>query len=253
MGELGLICLLLYTVTSLVVGTRLLARARRSRGWPEFLMGLTYTAAPGLGYPLVITAVLWPTREASLTATVVGQILVIFGCSAFMIFNAKVFRPSAGWALSLAYVGVSVIVAGGCAVILAHVSTADLALAVDRGRSGTAAMLTALGAGYAWTAFEGIRYNRMLRKRIALGLAEPIVANRFLLWALAGIVATLWNTVSVYYLLSGANIGTHPVPLLATSLGGLFSAVLQVLIFMPPARYVRWIESDRAARAMATA
>ena len=253
MGELGLACLLVYTLTSLVVGTRLIARARRSRGWPELLMGLTYTTAPGLGYPLVITAALWTTRAASLTSTVAGELLIIFGCSAFMIFNAKVFRPSAGWAMSLAYIGVSVIVAGGAAVILAYLSSADTALAVDRARSGTAAILTALGAGYAWTAFEGIRYNRMLRRRIALGLAEPIVANRFLLWAIAAIVATVWNSVSVYYLLSGANIGTHPVPLLATSLGGLVSAVMQVLIFMPPARYVRWIERDRAARALAIA
>jgi hypothetical protein len=252
-GELGLACLLLYTVTSFVVGTRLIARARRSRGWPEFLMGVTYTAAPGLGYPLLITAPLWPTREASLGAVVVGELLIMTGCSAFMVFNAKVFRPTAGWAMSLAWVGVSVIVAGGCAVILAHVSTADAALAVERARGGTAAMLTALGAGYAWTAFEGLRYHRMMRRRIALGLAEPIVANRFLLWALAGIVATAWNTVSCTYLLAGANIGTHPVPLLATCLGGLVSAVLQVLIFMPPARYVRWIERDRAARALATA
>ena len=253
MGELGLVCLLLYTVTSLVVGTRLIARARKSRGWPELLMGLTYTAAPGLGYPLLITAPLWGARDASLAVSISGELLVMFGTSAFMIFNAKVFRPSAGWAMSLAYVGVSVIVAGGGAVILAHLSTTEAALIAERSRGGTAAMLTALGAGYGWTAFEGIRYNRMLRKRIALGLAEPIVANRFLLWALAGIVATAWNCVSSYYLIIGANIGTHPVPLLATSIGGLVSAVLQVLIFMPPTRYVRWIERDRQARELATA
>jgi hypothetical protein len=153
----------------------------------------------------------------------------------------------------LAWVGVSVIVAGGCAVILAHLSTGEVALAAERARGGTAAMLTALGAGYAWTAWEGLRYHRMLRRRMKLGLAEPTVANRFLLWAFAGIVATVWNTVSAYYLMRGANIGAHPVPLLATSLGGLLSAFLQVLIFMPPARYVRWIERDRASRALATA
>ena len=36
------------------------------------------------------------------------------------------------------------------------------------------------------------------------------------------------------------------MPLLATSLGGLVSAVLQVLIFMPPAWYARWVGRERA-------
>jgi len=252
-AEVGFVSLVLYTLTSLVVGTRLIARSRRSHGVPELLMGLTYTAAPGLGYPLLIAAPFLPGREATIAAVVVGEALIVFGCSCFMLFNARVFRPGVGWATSAAYVGIGVLIVGGGAVVLANLSTPDAALAAERARGGLAAMLFVLGLGYAWTAVEGTRYHRMLRRRLVLGLADPIVANRFLLWALAGIVATSWNTVSCYYLLAGVNIGTHPIPLLATSLGGLVSAVLQVLIFMPPASYARWIARDRAARALATA
>jgi hypothetical protein len=252
-GGLSLACLVLYTVTSLVVSVRLILRSRHTRGATERLMGLTYLLAPGLGYPLAVLSPAIPGRELSLAALVVGETLVVAGCSCFLFFNAKVFRPSAIWATAAACVGIAALVVGGIGVVLANVSTPDLALAGDRARGAMALLFFTLGLGYAWTGIEGTRYHRMLRRRLVLGLAEPIVANRFLLWALAGLVSTVWNTVGCYYLLVGANVMTHPVPLLATSLGGLVSAVLQILIFMPPSWYARWVGRERSARTLATA
>jgi hypothetical protein len=252
-GGLSLLCLILYTATSLVVSVRLIARSRRSHGVPELLMGLTYLLAPGLGYPLAVLAPALPGRELMLTALVIGEMLIVLGCSCFLLFNAKVFRPTAAWATIAASVGIAALVVGGIGVVRANMSTADFALAGERARGAMSLLLFTLGLGYAWTGIEGARYHRMLRRRLALGLAEPIVANRFLLWALAGLVSTTWNTITCYYLLTGANVMTHPVPLLATSLGGFVSAVLQVLIFMPPAWYARRVGRERSARALATA
>jgi len=252
-GELSLACLVLYTATSLVVSVRLILRSRRSRGVPELLMGLTFLAAPGTGYPLAVLAPAMPSRELTIAAIVIGEALIVFGCSCFLLFNAKVFRPSASWPTAAACVGIAALVVGGTGVVLAYLSTPDLALVGERSRGAMALLLFTLGLGYAWTATEGTRYHACWRRRLALGLAEPMVANRFLLWAVAGVVSTVWNSIGAYYLLAGANVMTHPVPLLATSLGGLVSAVLQILIFMPPGWYARWVGRERGARALATA
>jgi hypothetical protein len=251
-GELSLACLVLYTVSSLVVSIRLIVRSRRSRGVPELLMGLAFLTAPGIGYPLAVLAPAMPDRELTIAAIVVGEVLIVFGCSCFLLFNAKVFRPSATWATAAACVGIAALVVGGTGVVRAYLSTADIALVGERSRGAMALLLFTLGLGYAWTAIEGTRYHRMLRRRLALGLAEPIVANRFLLWALAGVVSTLWNSVGAWYLITGENVMTHLVPLLATSLGGLVNTVLQILIFMPPAWYARWVGRERGSRELAT-
>ena len=253
MAELSLACLALYTLSSLVVGTRLILRSRSSRGLPELLMGLTYVAASGIGYPLSVTAAFLPGRAAMLGAVVVGEVLIVFGCSCFLLFNAKVFRPNAAWSVPAAGLGAIILAAGGVVVIIANFSTPDAALVAERARSGTAAMLLALGGGHAWTAIEGLRHYRMMRRRLVLGLAEPVVTNRFLLWGLTGVVSMVWNSVASSALLAGASLVSHPVPVLAISLGGLVSAVLLVLIFMPPTWYARWVARERGTRALATA
>jgi hypothetical protein len=252
-AALVLFCLVAYTVASFVVGARLVARSRRSRGLPELLIGLAYATAPGIGYPLVVVGRMLPERSEQLLTVWLGQPLIVFGCSCFLFFNAKVFRPGVAWATLASTLGSIVLAIGGAVAIWGYTSTDDAALATARSSLGTGAMLVVLGAAYAWTAFEGIRYRGMMRRRQAIGLADPMVANRFLLWGFAGLVSMTWNAISAIYLLAGANIGVHPVPVISTSVGGLVCTVLQVLIFMPPAWYARWITRAPRAGALATA
>jgi hypothetical protein len=253
-AALVLLCLVLYTVASFVVGARLILRSRRSHGVPELLIGLTYLAAPGIGYPLVVAGRMLPDRADQLVTVWLGQPLIVLGCACFLFFNAKVFRPGAAWATVVASLGSAGLVVGGAVVVWGYTSTADAALATHRSSYGTGSMLVVLGAAYAWTAFEGIRYRAMMRRRQAIGLADPMVANRFLLWGFAGLVSMAWNGISAVYLLAGQNIGAHPVPVISTSLGGLVCTILQVLIFMPPAWYARWVtRAPRAGASLATA
>ncbi len=253
MAELSLACLALYTVTSLVVGFRLIARSYHSRGVPELLIGLTYAASSGIGYPLTVTATAWSSRGATLGAMAIGEALIVLGCGCFLLFNAKVFRPTARWSVPVALLGSLVLAACGGWVVAEFFATDDVALVTERTRLGTILFLAVLVLGQGWTAFEGMRHYRMMRRRLALGLAEPVVTNRFLLWGISGLVSLTWNGVVNAYLLAGANINLHPVPVFAVSFGGLVTAGCLVLTFMPPAWYVRWIQRDRTARALATA
>jgi len=250
---IGFFCLVAYSLTSLVVGGRLVLRSRASRGLPEFLMGIAHFTAPGLGYPIVVLCRLLPERGDQMLAFGIGQGLIVFGCTCFLFFNATVFRPRSGAALAFAAFGSLVLAYGGCAAYWGLSSTTDAALAAARASGGTAATLAALGAGYAWTSFEGLRYRAMMRRREALGLGEPLVANRFLLWAIAGLASMAYNVICAAYLIAGFDISTQPVPVLATSLGGLVGAVLLVFIFMPPAWYVRWILRSAPRGALAVA
>jgi hypothetical protein len=252
LAELSLACLALYTATSLVVGIRLIVRSYHSRGLPELLIGCTYAASSGLGYPLTVTAASWPSRAATLGAMAIGEALIVIGCCCFLFFNAKVFRPTARWSVPVAALGSLVLAACGFAVVVEFFATDDIAQVTERARTATILFLLVLVLGQGWTALEGMRHYRMMRRRLAIGLAEPVVTNRFLLWGISGVVSLTWNGVVNAYLLAGTNINAHPVPVFAVSFGGLVTAACLVLTFMPPAWYVRWIERDRAARALAT-
>jgi hypothetical protein len=101
---------------------------------------------------------------------------------------------------------------------------------------------------FGWMAVESLRYHALLRRRLALGLADPVVTNRFLVWG-AGAAAT---SVLVLLLMG---LYLQGITLLANSLSasvlvtvsGLVMSVVPWLTFAPPAAYLRFV-SRRAAR-----
>jgi hypothetical protein len=99
--------------------------------------------------------------------------------------------------------------------------------------------------GYAWIAIEGFHYHAMMQRRANIGLADPVLTNRFLLWSVMGILASLANFLCLGYLLAGKNIMTESVPVLATSLNGVANGILILLIFMPPDWYLKRIAPGR--------
>jgi len=246
-AQLSLICLLLYTSAAAVVGTRLLLRSWRLRVVPELLIGLTYFTAGAIGYPFYVLAAALPGRSFSLTALWVGWIGIVFGCSCSLFFTAKIFRPGSRWALTAASMGSLALVVTGAKLLFESTSASDPIALAETTLLCTEATVLVLGLGYMWTAFEGMRHYRMMRRRMALGLADPVTANRFLLWAFSGAVSMVWNGIAWVYLLAGEDIAAAPVPVFAISLSGVMNAVLLILVFMPPVWYTNWLA--RTARA----
>jgi hypothetical protein len=249
---IAVLCLLAYTVASCVVGVRLVRRARRSRGVPELLVGLTYLCAPGLGYPLGIVSDQIPNRALALPMNVAGEALLVAGLACYLFFTVLVFRPDALWAKCFAWLGTLALLYAGVATEWAVISYSDPEEAFAHSHVPLATLLAVLIVTFGWTALEGLRYWRMMRKRMALGLAEPAVTNRFLLWGLNGLVSVTWISASIALLAAGENPGTHPLGIAVVSAGGVGNAVLLLLIFMPPAAYTRWVERS-AARGAALA
>jgi hypothetical protein len=112
------VSILVYIITSLFVGIRLLTVARRTRGVPEFIVGMGFLMVGGSGYPLsaisgygvkIVGEVLFP-------AYAVGHVVTILGIFCFVLFTWKSFRPQAGWARALVVVtGIGLFTIGtGC-------------------------------------------------------------------------------------------------------------------------------------------
>lgn len=236
------VCVGIYTVMSATVGVRLIKRAWPTRGVPELLMGFAYLMAPGIGYPLVVIGSALPDSTFGLLMFCVGQILIVMGCTCFFFFNARVFRPDAVFAQGAAALGAILLALAASEITRGQLALGAGAIGLAPVRAASVTMLTVLGLAYGWTACEGFRHNRMMRRRAQLGLGDPVVENRFLLWAIAGTVQFISNVVAAQSLRMGGNMTVDLAPVLATALAGIINSALLVLIFIPPARYVRWLQ-----------
>jgi hypothetical protein len=102
---------------------------------------------------------------------------------------------------------------------------------------------------FAWTSFESLRYYAMLRRRVALGLAEATVAQQILFWGIAG-VSTLGVSIAIWVAIFVLEI--HPLER-AASIATItfFSIVTSVSMwcaFFPPAWLRRRAEHVEAVR-----
>lgn len=98
--------------------------------------------------------------------------------------------------------------------------------------------------GFGWSGVEALLYWAKLRRRQLLGLADPVVTNRFLLWG-ACCVATSPVAFWVFTLaIQGHGLGSGYVPAeIATSIGGLVNCAVWSLTFVPPKWYVHFVGS----------
>jgi hypothetical protein len=230
---------LLYVVVVTAVGLRMLLLARRTRGLPELLIGAGSVLICGVGFPASVASgfggatgsVNVPLWLASEFVTQAG-ILLMYG------FTQQVFRPGVAWARA------SIAVAS--VLLPASLAGAGLALSgADPEASSVAVthdwlLLCFAGytAGFVWSALESLRHYRMARRREALGLADPVVANRFLLWGCYGLAATGITTANAVGVVLGHNISTSLVVLLPAGVLGFAASVAIYLVFLPPAWYL---------------
>ena len=253
MASISLMGLVVYTLASGIVGARLLLRASRSHGMPELLAGLSYVCAPALGYPLAIVSSQLSNRALATPMYLVGETSLVFGCCCFLFFTVKVFRPQASWALTLAGIGSAILVWSGVGIVRSWLDYTDPVEITAHARTPLAFMVAVLALSYVWTALEGFRYYRMMRKRMALGMADAVVTNRFLLWTLSGLTSMAWISFTAIMLALGYNLARTPVNVAVTCAGGLANTVFLFLIFMPPAAYTRWVHRSARAPQLATA
>jgi hypothetical protein len=232
-----------FFVVALWVGVRLVALWLRTRHWPELLIGVGVLGIGPVGFGFQTLALLVDDPATAEALAAASALALAFGVWSKLVFNWLVYRRGSGPArVALAFlcaaVGVLLYAQPQEGSFLAGVR--DVRLASARGA------LQAIALG--WGAAEAIAYWRQLRRRLPLGLADPVIANRFALWGLAAGAAGLGTTVGVLYsFLTGRPFLDSPAILASSSAFGLVAACAMWLAFVPPARYVRWIAGEAPA------
>jgi len=231
---------LLFVIVSAPLGVRLLQLARRTRAVPELALGLAFFLVGALGYPLGLLSILPALPEPLARCSfALANLATGVGSAAVFVFTRSVFRPDARWAAALVWLGAAVLgvqtafgVARALSAEPASFGTPDLGFSVRQ---------AATAFSYAWTAVEALRYRALLVRRLALGLAEVEVVNRFLLWAIAGVGAFTGSSVMSAVSLVGESPWQDPLALSAVGLGGFVAAVCAALAFLPPRVYLDWV------------
>ena len=232
-------------LVALAVVIRTFALWYRTRGLPELLLSLYLSGATVLGYPLTIAASrippaeMWPLHLA-------GQLAMSVGLTSLLLFTLTVFRPEALWARCVIGLSVLLFAVGGVAYFREltggnprpMVELLHLNLIYS----------TPIAFAYLWNTIESLSYSRRLRLRVRLGLADPAVANRVLLWGLMTLAAGIAVVISVIGMLVG-NFMSAPMVLLFSCLGVAHAGCL-FLAFHPPAWYSAWV--GRSARVEAS-
>ena len=166
-----------------------------------------------------------------------GKAFGLAGISCNLVFTWWVFRRHERWALALA-------------VVLAAVQLASFFGHASAGTFSSGAVAPAwfwlelVGRVLTpvWLGSESLLYYQRMRRRLDLGLADPVVANRFALWAIASATGTLFLLTSVppLYLTQGSPWAA--VDMAAFALFGIATAGSYWLAFFPPRRYQQWVE-----------
>jgi len=230
---------------SLVVGVRLLALAARTRELPELAIGTGFVVGVLLGFvpeSLVYSSDL--VAEAWVLPLVrMAEISIRVCAFAILVFTWRVFRPEARHAV--------VLVGGiGALLVVSHwAAPYGARFADDPGQvAWSKAAFAARTAPLLWGMAESLRYWRASRRRMALGLADPMLTNRFLLWGIAmGAAGFLMGSVLIAPLF-GLSAAERIWLLLESGFGCVAAAAIW-LTFFPPAAYRRWLTAGTAVPA----
>jgi len=236
----------------LVVGTigwRLLALWRRTRQRPELLLGLGLVLTSCVAIPLAAVG-----RVPGLAESGVGRscfalgMFTIAGSQALLIaFTQQVFRPGAPWAKAAGIAVTAVVTAAVAFISFVNFTGVSVAEIVPRMRPGTLTLMGSMLVCFAWASAESFAYWRALRRRLALGLADPVVGDRFYLWGLSSGANTLLLAVMLHAAATGAVVLRDPFSLTAMAAVGTLMSGAWYLTFLAPERYLDWVRRRAAS------
>lgn len=223
-----------------LLGLRLALLWRRTRGLPELLLALFFVMSGPTGFlPITLLnqgALSWLGADEAVRGAGFLSLNVALGVMA--LFTWQVFRPTERWAafvapaMGLTLVGLWL----NSAISIGFPAVQAPTLAWMIGTLVRAAILV-------WSGYEAIRYWGQMRRRVRTGLADALIANRFLLWGVWVGACALVLVVGVAHVMFGLDDG---VRLAINSTMGVVCIASVALTFFPPAPYARFVRGATA-------
>jgi hypothetical protein len=224
----------------LIASYRLLRLSRRTGERPELLLGI-YFAFTGQWY-VIYNAPYLLGMEA--LPPLIGhgiEWIYVVGIIPFLLFIRSAFRPKSAWATAVVIVCTLFLFAGAV--------TSSLSGSFSNSLDDPGFLIE--WAGYTapclWMFCEGAIAHSAAKKRVRVGLCDPIVANRYLLFAGFGFCQLAACAAELLWA-SENSIAGSPSLFADALLGGSEIASIAVLwlAFFPPRVYRHWIDGRAA-------
>ncbi len=238
-----MLSLVVLSAVALAAAVHLLLLWGRTQKLPELFLGLSILlTVVGNGVVVAVDANVVDVAHR-VAGVQLGAMTLNVGFTFAVIFNAYVYRHDAAWAWGLA----TVLAAG---LFVAQGWAWALSITSDEHGPLFAVKFGFRAACYGWGAVEALLYYRLMNRRVRYGIAEPVVANRFLLWGVASILAIVMLVGLQMVRWFGFESALGATCLVVGSFAGAPSAALFWLTFFPPRRYRRFLNrhSGRAER-----
>ena len=249
MGAGAFVPLAAFVVIVGSVGWRLLALWRRTRQTPELLLGLGLLLMSCVAIPLAGLGRVPATADALFGKVCfgLGMGTVAVATVLLIAFTQRVFRPDAAWARGLFVAGSFAVATAVTWMSWVNFVGETLAEIVPRMRPGTLALIGSLLACFAWASCESFLYYANLRRRLVLGLADPVLVDRFLLWGVSSGANALLVGLILYFVQAGMVILREPVAIIAIAIVGSIMSAAWYLTFLAPESYLDHVRK-RSAR-----
>ncbi len=231
-----------FLLVSGILGIRLLALAYRNRALPELLLGISFLLGGTLGAIIEANAGIVAQQGGDGGAMLgVGKAFGLVAMFTNSLFTYWVFRR--GQLVGKCVIGLVVLLTG--AGYIGHFSSG----AFSTGLVEPLWFWVEFGGrilSAAWLGLEAWLYFGAMQRRVALGMAEPIVANRFLLWTIASGTGVVFLCTSVppMFLTEGLLV---EIDMYLFAAAGLATAGAYWLAFFPPNAYRKFVERSALA------
>jgi hypothetical protein len=234
---LGAVGMLAFLVSSATIGVRLLLLHRRTSQVPELALAVGFLVGGVVGYApeTVFLSFDFFSPEVEATGLLVTQVAIRIAALSILLFTYSVFRSGVLWAkcwVTLLF-GLLLLSWWMFPQTQTYAENARDQLWYD---VFTVARSTCIG----WGATESFIYYSKLRRRAALGLSDPVLTHRFLMWGVGLGAMTLLMAST----LLASWVGVDPTVsgwVLLESTAGMTGAVTLWLTFFPTQAYRRWV------------
>jgi uncharacterized membrane protein YdcZ (DUF606 family) len=211
----------------------LAARSLVRRAPPEFTLGVAVALLqPGIVVLNYALSAPKPELSAPALACVTG------GTAAIAVFAQLTFRARVGWARAVIALLIAFLVYG-------HI------LQVPQLPVPHFVYLSARLLLLGWAAFEALRHRAVYARRERIGMFNPVIGNRFLLFGIWTALMALNAVGTMLIVVLGQHFGL--LDWQAWTFGvargiSVFLLIAMWLIFFPPATYLAWLEQRYAVR-----